>query len=339
MARAPRTSQSRIATELGLSVASVSRALQGSHEISEATRRDVLCTAARLGYVHVKRHGFHSGEQRPIAVSAIVVADLAMWPSYSTWPSALRGVVEQAALRRIDLSIHYLSPDDPESLQRLSGAVSRDAAAILLHPPRPGVGECLAGILPLIGVVHLHHTLPHDVVDADQESATALATNHLVGLGHRRIGFVGAAVTADWCSRRLGGFCAAAAAAGIADPVVVADRDIDDAAHQRVTDAALAHQAVTGWICANDIVASWLGGALRKAGRSVPQQVSITGVDAWPTGSDPPLQTSVRIPFEAMGRLAVDAARWRAADPAALSRRHCLPVELILGASTGPPPS
>ena len=89
---------------------------------------------------------------------------------------------------------------------------------------------------------------------------------------------------------------------------------------------------------ASDVVALGAIGALRDAGRRVPDDVSVVGFDDIPLAAyfDPPL-TTVRLPASELGQAAGRALLERIADPTAAPSRTLLPTELIVRASTAPP--
>ncbi len=89
---------------------------------------------------------------------------------------------------------------------------------------------------------------------------------------------------------------------------------------------------------ASDVVALGAIGALRDAGRRVPDDISVVGFDDIPLAAyyDPPL-TTVRLPASELGQAAGRALLERIADPTAAPSRTLLPTELIVRASTAPP--
>jgi DNA-binding LacI/PurR family transcriptional regulator len=132
-----------------------------------------------------------------------------------------------------------------------------------------------------------------------------LATEHLIGLGHRRIGHIGAPADQAASGQRRLGVRDALRAAGLGEPLVA----IGDGGVAGGADAAeaLIVAGITGIVAYNDLTAIGALRALRRAGIGVPEQASVVGFDdidlaAW---TDPPL-TTIRQPTDALGRWAVD---------------------------------
>src|SRR4029077_19275146 len=128
---------------------------------------------------------------------------------------------------------------------------------------------------------------------------------------------------------RLAGYRAALAAAGVAyDPVLVAEADFDAPSGHTAMAELLARTTFDAAFIASDVVALGAIGALRQAGRRVPDDVSIVGYDDIPLAAyfDPPL-TTVRLPAFELGQAAGRALLERIAEPA-ISHRTLLPTEL-----------
>lgn len=156
-----------------------------------------------------------------------------------------------------------------------------------------------------------------DSVSMDNHRAGYLATQHLIDLGHRRIGYVSGATPTMSRRDRLNGYRAALLAANIkSDPTLVAAGesasgydDIHAAEHGR--SAALSLLALpdppTALVALNDMHAVGACAAVREIGRIVPDHVSVVGIDDINLAAllDPPL-TTVRHPIKALSEAAVD---------------------------------
>ena len=119
------------------------------------------------------------------------------------------------------------------------------------------------------------------VITSDNVGASRIAVEHLVGLGHRRIGYIRGPERYTAAVPRVEGFRAACADAGL-DPseTPVIDGEADVASGERATTELLAHHpAVTAVSCYNDLTAIGVLQALRKAGRRVPDDISVVGLD------------------------------------------------------------
>jgi DNA-binding LacI/PurR family transcriptional regulator len=178
-------------------------------------------------------------------------------------------------------------------------------------------------------------------VDVDNRAGARGAVEHLIALGHRRIGCVtNAPLAYTAASERLDGYRDALRAANIEPrPEWVVEAAFDAGSGHRAMAELLARGPVDAVFVASDVVAFGALGALREAGRRVPDDISVVGFDDIPLAAflEPPL-TTVRLPAYALGHAVASALLDRIANPAA-PRRTLLPTELVVRSSTGPPRS
>jgi LacI family transcriptional regulator len=167
------------------------------------------------------------------------------------------------------------------------------------------------------------------------------ATQHLLALGHRRIGYVGGLPGSGCNQARLHGYRAALENAGIApDPALVHNErfsyDVGLRAGAHLLDLSDRPTAVVG---ASDTIALGLLEAARRRGLRIPGDLSVTGFDDTELArmAAPPL-TAVRQPLREMGRVAVKTVLQMAAGEALDSHHVELATELVVRNTTGPPP-
>ena len=169
-----------------------------------------------------------------------------------------------------------------------------------------------------------HAPLPMDYVSLDNHRAGAMAAEHLLALGHRKLVYVSAPVRSVSRVARLDGAREACARAGVklethVSDVTVAQAEMEMAEIGRAAAHALKKQRgkATGFVAMNDMVAIGLMAGLRDAGRQVPDDVSVVGIDDLFLGQyiSPTLST-VRQPMQAMATAAVERvlARLKAID-------------------------
>ncbi|UOE43808.1 LacI family DNA-binding transcriptional regulator [Agromyces larvae] len=271
-----------VARLAGVSTATVSRALSGRGHVSPASKAKVEEAAARLGYVvSSSASSLASGRTRNVGV---VVPFLNRW----FFSSVLEGV-QQALLRTgYDLTLYNLAGDGDERatvfeqflLRRRVDAVIAisleltEAEVNRLHElgkPLVGVGGPIPGVRTLI---------------IDDVAVARLATEHLLGLGHRRIAHIGGDLEFDLdfhlpTNRRLG-YEAALRDAGIEpDPARFAPADftIRGGYHAAKQLLGAPHDRPTAIFAASDEMAIGSILAARDLGMVVPRDVSIIGVD------------------------------------------------------------
>ena len=179
-------------------------------------------------------------------------------------------------------------------------------------------------------------------VTPDDRRGAALAVEHLVELGHRRIAHLGGPPELSPAADRRLGFGAAISAAGVDDnPSLVAwaETFAEDAGIAPMHTLLNYGGRFTAIVAANDMLALDCFDALRAAGLSCPSDVSVIGFNDMPFAEriQPPLTTIRHSPYE-MGRQAAELLLEQLADPAALPRTVVLSPTLVRRASTSAPP-
>jgi LacI family xylobiose transport system transcriptional regulator len=202
--------------------------------------------------------------------------------------------------------------------------------------------QLAASGIPLVAVDPTgqpHPALPS--VAAANWSGAVAATQHLLELGHRRIGII-SGPTDHLCSReRLDACRAAMETAGVTvDPQLVrtGQFNFDDG-------LALGHQLLslphrpTAVLCGNDLQALGVYEAARQTGLRIPQDLSVVGFDGIEsTRRCGPPMTTVRQPFREIGAAAASLLLALIAGQAPAETRIELPTTLVVRASTAPPP-
>lgn len=235
-----------------------------------------------------------------------------------------------------------------------AGITAQPRHPLLSLTQRPDVAGAIA-VLPTESPAELAHVaarMPLVVVDPRERLPAGIATvsvnhaaaarelaEHLVALGHRRLGVIVGPWNWSVSSSRRAGVRAALAEAGVLhDDALV--RSVDPTFERGV---AAAHELLTlrdrptALMCFNDKVAT---GALRAAfdlGLRVPQDLSVTGFDDLDVGHvTQPRLTTVRQPLDEMGRLAVLLLTSLIDGPTPRTPNVGLSTQLILRESTGP---
>jgi DNA-binding LacI/PurR family transcriptional regulator len=169
-------------------------------------------------------------------------------------------------------------------------------------------------------------------------TAASQAFTHLASLGHQRIGLVVGPEDHGPSQRKLAGFSAAAAAYGFT--VAPVEHTLFSLEGGQAATTRLLRHSVTGVICGSDVLALGAIRAVRRAGLSVPGDVSVVGYDdsAFMSCTDPPL-TTVRQPIESMGKAAVALLVNQIENMAVHPEELLFEPELVVRGSTGPAPT
>jgi DNA-binding LacI/PurR family transcriptional regulator len=339
MARSRPTSAD-VAARAGVSRTTVSFVLnyRTDVQISDETRQRVLRAASELGY-----HPHAPARQLAGGRSHILGLVMRQTPEQiagdAVLAETLRGVASAARAVGSRVMVEPLPPSG--TYDRLLRAQHVDGLIVsgpriddpsLLGLVREGFPVVLQGSLPGLDVPS---------IDVDNVAGARGAVEHLVSLGHRRIGFVSnAPFTYTSAQERLEGYRSALTDAGIpVDEALIAEGAFDAASGQRATESLLDRGDLTALVVASDVISLGSLSAIRETHRRVPDDISMVGFDDIPLAAyfDPPL-TTVRLPAFELGQAAGRALLDRIAGRA-VPRRTLLPTELIVRGSTAPPPT
>jgi LacI family transcriptional regulator len=331
-----------IAAETGLSIATVSRVLNGHPHVAPHTRDTVQRTIARLGPQTGRNRRNANGDGGTTEPAAVFVRCPYQLTDYF-------GLIVSSIAETLQLHGRHAILDAGQLAQNetvLPTLPARTAigGAILILPPEPS--DQLVSLrdsgLPFV-VVDPRTPPPRDIpaVSAAHFAGANAMTAHLLELGHRRIGVL--AGPHNWLAgkARLAGHTAALADAGIlGDPALVRaaepTTEFGHSATHELLDLAQPPTAIIGF---NDKAAVGALTAAAERGLRVPHDLSVTGFDDIDLAqATTPRLTTVRQPLQEMGRMAVSLLI-RLLDRHQLDALHIeLATDLIIRDSTGPAP-
>lgn len=329
-----------VAQAAQVDVSTVSRALrpEARHRVRPETVKRVLATADALGY---RANPFARGlkVQRSMTIG-MLVPDL----GNPLFPPIARGLEDM--LREHGYAIILGSTDQDASREANLLEVFRDRRVDGLVVATALRSSTLADTLAAseTPVVLVNRTIDGSrlsMVAGDDHQGVGLAVKHLVELGHRRIAFVGAGMSASTGFNRYQYFLAWMQSLGLeVDPELLVFAPWftkDDGAV--ATDELLARGAdFTAIVAVNDLVALGCYRALKTHGRSVPGDVSVVGYNGsrWCDEFDPPL-TSIHVPKYEIGRQAARLMLELLNAPGSSPANVLLPTTLQVRASTAAP--
>src|SRR5947208_10615098 len=339
MAVARRTTIRHIADQAGVSIATVSRVLNGREDVSDETRDLVRRVIRENGYTaNRSARGLSGGRTGLVGILVPLV-----YPAY--FAGILAGAAEALSERGMQI---VLSPTGGEHdrevsvLDRLHGL--SDGALIILpeesNEELEGLLESGYRFVVLDPLMPLDDRIPS--VSAAHTSGADQAMRHLLELGHRRIAQItgpkGWLATED----RRRGYRAALASAGILpDPALEVEAVPEippgrDAAEQLLD----LPEPPTAIFAFNDNIAIGAIQAARARGVRVPEELSIVGFDdVEPATIVSPALTTVRQPLAEMGRTGVSLLN-RLLERQRFETLHVeLATRLVVRESTGPPPT
>ncbi|GBD08796.1 HTH-type transcriptional repressor CytR [Candidatus Thermoflexus japonica] len=299
-----------VARLAGVSRTTVSLVLNGVSDarIRPETRQRVLEAAARLNYrPHAGARHLVRGRSEVIAFVMRQTPDQVFADAFL--PEVLRGLSDVLREANLHLLLFPLAPDRaPEETIRL--LQERRVDGMVLSGPRFEDREWLerwGQETPVVLLGHLANSaLPS--VDVDNGQAAAMATRHLLRLGHRRVGLITNAPLSYTASyERWLGYRQALEEAGLPyDEALVAFGAFTPASGAAAMEQLLKlPDPPTAVFVASDVVAFGALQVIRRHGLRVPQDLALVGFDDVPLSAylDPPL-TTVHLPAEDLGRAA-----------------------------------
>lgn len=336
------TSIKDVAREVGVSTATVSRALRGLPRVSDETRVKVLQVAARLDYVASPHAAsLASGQTRAVGV---IVPHVTRW----FYGSVIQGAEELLREAGYDLLLYNLAGDKAARHRVFRTHLLRkrvDAVLVLSLNPTDEEVAALAKLDRPVAVVGATVDGWSSVRIDDVETAR-IAVRHLVELGHRRIGYVGGSLEdqLDLAAPlgRLNGYRAAMADAGLpVEPPMEVVGDFTIRGGLAATRLLLeAEPRPTAIFAASDEMAVGAVHAVREAGLRVPEDMSVIGIDDHEMAEFFEL-TTVAQPVREQGQLAarllLEALDDELDDPPS-PPSVTVPTRLVVRRTTGPPP-
>lgn len=325
---------SLVARHAGVSVASVSRVLNGLPSSSVMAAR-VHAAAQELGYVPDATA--RSLKVRRTEQLAFAIADVGN-PVYVTMMHAVEGVIRSAGYR---LVISSTGSDPKEDIGIVNSLNRGYADGLILSPLRITedlLEQLRATRVPVVVVGTLPADVPIDNVRADSPRGVGLALRHLYDGGRRRIGFVNGPADTVPGSARAQGFARAVRRLGLdPDPALrVEAADFTFAAGQDAAHELFDRARPDAVLAANDLLAVGTLDVLRSRGLRVPDDVAVVGMDDTELASmSTPALTSVGLGSAERGRLAAEMLLDRIANPDLAPRTVRVPPRLVIRASSG----
>ncbi|MEU6147500.1 LacI family DNA-binding transcriptional regulator [Streptomyces sp. NPDC047081] len=328
-----------VARVAGVSQKTVSRVMNGEPYVSEGVRRRVLDAAEELGYrLNHAARALASGRTRSIGV---VTLGTALYGPATLLMGVERAVRDTGYALRV---VNTMEGDASGIAGAVDSLLDQGVDGIVISEPIEEEGDADLSLRTDVPVLVLGapppFTAPRVVTAGIVADRLARAvTEHLLELGHTTVHHL--AGPARWYAARdrLEGWRATLAEHGRREPPVITG-DWSASSGYAAGRRLAADDTVTAVFAANDDMAIGLIRALLEAGRRVPEDVSVVGLDDIPVAAymSPPL-TTVRQPFDAMVqdgfKRLVHAIENPDADPIPAQD---LPVELVVRASTAPPP-
>lgn len=332
-----RTTLADIADQAGVSTATVSRVLNGKSNVADITRRQVLVALDLLGYERPE-----SLHQASRGLVGLIVPELSnpIFPLYAQEIEQLLAASGHTPL------LCTQTPGGTSEDEYIEMLVDRGVAGIIFvsgrHADTGGDVTRYQRLrergVPLVTINGNAPTIKAPGFTTDDRTAAHMAVDHLISLGHRRIGLAMGPTRMVPAQRKLSGYEDAMRAGLPGEPLRIVEtlytyEGGSNAARQ------LVDQGCTGIVCGSDIMALGVIQGVRAMGKQVPQDVSVIGYDDSPLipMTNPPL-TTVRQPVAAICRAAVTTLMSAIGNEDVPNAEMFFTPDLIVRGSTAPAP-
>ncbi|WAZ21953.1 LacI family transcriptional regulator [Streptomyces cinnabarinus] len=307
-----------VAARAGVGRGTVSRVINGSPRVSDATRAAVEAAVAELGYVP-NTAARALAANRTDAIALVVPEPETRFFAEPYFSDMLKGVGAELSDTEMQLLLIFAGSDrERRRLAQYLAAHRVDGVLLVsVHADDP-LPDLLAQLeIPAVisGPRSAAETLTS--VDSDNYGGARQAVEHLLSRGRSEIAHITGRLDVYGAQRRVDGYREALRDAGQAvDDQLIEPGDFTEEGGRRAMSALLERRpGLDAVFAGSDVMAAGARQVLREAGRRIPDDVALVGYDdsAIARHMDPPL-TSVRQPIEEMGRRMIDLLLEEIAD-------------------------
>jgi LacI family transcriptional regulator len=352
---AERTTIKDLARRSGVSIGTVSRALNGYRDVSDETRRRVLALAEELDYTPQAAARTLARQRSQVIGVFLATGEGHPDLQHPFFLEVLVGVRDALADKGYDLLLFAGRTAGPgygsTSLLSRCRQHGVDGAVVMgVDPEDVELRQLARSDLPCVAVDVDLRGRRSLTVSSDNVAGARAAVAHLHGLGHARIATVAGPLDTRPARDRLRGFRQGITEAGLAyrDELVTYGDFYVDSGYRAGRGLLSLAEPPTAVVAASDLMAVGVYRAAREAGRRVPEDLSIVGFDdIAEAGHLHPALTTLRQDKSGLGRAAASALLTRIeragdgpdGDGEDEGEVVILPVELVVRASTAPPPA
>lgn len=326
-----------VANEAGVSVGTASRVINNDVHVAPETRERVSDVMVRLGFVPNRQaRSLAGGKTDTIGV---LVPDLGT----SYIGEIMHGIDAELALNQLDLMLfttHRTATKEANYVANMVKGMVDGLLVVLPRNPADYTGSLTRRNFPFVLIDHQGNGDPCPAVGATNWQGAYDATEYLIKLGHKRIGFITGSMDLGAATERLAGYNSALRDQRLPqDPALIYEGTFFQPDGYAGTCALLdLDNPPTAIFASNDAMAMGAIDAVRGRDLHIPENISIIGFDDVPQSAlVRPTLTTVRQPLEEMGRIATQMLLERLKNPEQEIQRIELPTELIIRGSTASP--
>lgn len=326
-----------VARLAGVSKVTVSKTLNNTGRISEATRQRVFKAANDLGYVaNSAARSLRGGRTNLIGM---VIPEL-ISPYFL---EIARSAAESASTEKLDLGLFTTSRNAQREQERVSMLSSGLTDGIIIVVPTDtarNISTLERCRVPVVIINHFGVKTDLPSIRADSYQGASAAIKHLLELGHRRIGFVTGAVESSQAAERLRSYRDTLGEMGLLNESLITTGNFTQAGGFLAAQDLLDHpNPPTAIFAASDLTAFGVMDAIKDRGLRIPNDMSVVGFDNIAAASQAhPALTTVAHPIHNMTQAAIGLLV-NALNGKEVKGTHLeFPSELIVRKSTAAPP-
>ena len=331
-----RTTLDDVAAHAGVSRSTASLVVRNSALIPPETHKRVRASMTALSYVY--NHSAANLRTKKTKILGMIIADMSN-PFYGILASG----IEKACHEREYVTI-FADTGESAGRQKLiiNRLIEHNVAGVFLCPAGEATKMDMRALdavgIPAVLIMRYLQSYPASYVGPDNIKGARLAVDHLVSLGHRRIGMIGGPAARSSSIDRVRGFRDGMAAHGLAvEEAMVAASEIDRGSAMEVALKFLSHRKPpTAIFCYNDVMAFGVMLAVLKLGLQPGRDLAVVGFDDIPESQlwTPPL-TTIAIDPRNIGQLAANELLKRIDNPSTPNRSIVVEPRLVIRESCG----
>lgn len=322
-----------------VSIATISLVLNNKEGVGPETRKRIMQLIHDTGYEPKPPRRPRQKKQKTIRLIKIRDSGLLIERNDEFVNRLLDGIIQEANSASYELVVSNMNVSAaPTSFA--DACAQQDSGLIVLATEMP---PAMRGLLrrlskPYIALDNEMHQLNDNAVTMNNEQAAYLAANHLFGLGHRRIGFITSRNPAANLIARERGLAQAGEELGFVynkDYRLMLPHELESGIDDVNMDMVDAPDYPTAFFAANDILAMAAMRVFRRIGKRVPEDYSLVGMDNLRASAiSSPQLTSIRLPNETMGRMAVKRLIAHMQNPDEAPMKTLVGCDLVVRKST-----
>jgi DNA-binding LacI/PurR family transcriptional regulator len=327
-----------VAEHAGVSIATVSRVVNHSEDVSPELREKVLHTIEELGY-HPSRTAQRLRARKSLVIG-LIISDI----QNPFFTSVVRGIEDVA--HQQDYSIILCNSDEDPEKEKLYIDVMRseEVAGVIISSTSQVTGYLDRLLDSGIPVVAMDRSIKHqrvDIVSVENVLGAYEAVSHLLQKGHQWIGFIGLPMNLTTGVERREGYINALNDHGLkpAEELMCIGDARQEGGFNCAKDLLDRGHPLTALFVSNNLMTLGALGAIKSQGLLIPEDISLIGFDdmPWAQYLSPPL-TAVSQPTYELGKHSAELLLKRISNPSEKTQHIRLKTELIVRESVGPPP-